>query len=1562
MKDFTELSASTWVASNALAFAVRDRFPVTVGHTLVIPRRVIPTWFDATDSERAALVSLIDEVRTQLDALTPKPDGYNVGFNAGEAAGQTVMHLHLHVIPRYLGDMDDPRGGVRHVIPSKGNYLQSAKPLSTGGEKDPFSRHILPLFETANEIAIVAAFVQESGVLRIRAALRSAVQRGAQVRLLTGDYLEITSAVGLELLLALEETTLEEATESGSLKTRVIEVDALEGTKVFHPKAWRFEAPRHGIAFVGSSNLSRSALEAGIEWNLRVDRDRDHEAYTQVRAAFEGLWDTATPLTAQWLASYSRRAQRAAMSRGLAGEKAEEVLEPAPTPHSVQREALAKLSKTRAQGFRRGLVILATGLGKTWLAAFDYRQLWEELGAPPRLLFIAHRDELLEQAALTYRRLLRTHGEFPTVTWCRGTQGDLSGDLVFASVAKLSRKEQLATLADEVFDYVVIDEVHHAAADSYRRILDVLAPRFLLGLTATPDRADARDIYGLFDDNEVYRADIGRGIAEQKLAPFHYFGVKDEIDYDHIPWRNKRFDPDELAKAVQTEARMATLWRAWGEHAGTRSLIFCCSVAHALYVRDHLRTRGVRVSAVFAGEGSDSRELSLRALASGDLDAVCAVDLFNEGVDVPAIDRVIMLRPTESSVLFLQQLGRGLRASPGKEGVTVVDFVGNHKVFLERVRTLLSLGGRRDAVRPFLESDEKATLPEGCTVELELEAKQLLARLYKSGGADEVERAYRELRDAQEARPTAGQLQRAGYLPGILRERYGSWFEFVGSEGDLDESERSALAAAQMLLREVETTEMTRSFKMVTLEALLEADALFTGLPLRELALGAHAILRRSPEFFTDIAEAERRESITAADQRRWLTYWRKNPIDSWTTGKAGRRVWFQLDGERFALAAPFDAHIHAPIARMVRELVDYRLAQYRARKRWGVSAEGFVCRVIWNQRDPILKLPSRSAGGVPEGETDVRLSDGSVWQFRMAKEACNVARPAGTQINRLPDLLRRWFGPRAGQPGTSSEVRFFASPDGLWVEPVRSNVVVLPRRQIVAYPDLRAAAGYAQVEHTAHDAEPIVLPLAADDPDLFAVRASGSSMDGGDAPLRDGDWAVMRYARGLPADALVNRAVLAQLPGDAEGGLYQIKRLLRHGAAWSLASDNPDGPTFFELDGVVPIARLEHVVRPEDLAPSVGTVVGDLSAAFGINVTPTSGRHDGHLFVFIDRKGMLEAPDLVRFAPRGTRPAETAFVLAETAQGDWRYCGVGRGEDGVWTMPSVDHATWKRWGDGRDVSRELPAGALSRAQEACDALLALPEAERWIEQPGGARANLVGRAGKGGLRIEGSFKPRTVSLIDLGWVIAASVDVAERGGLLDEERVNRARYLEGTPKGSTRWIDTQWALAAWTKIAPSLPASEAAPVFVAQVDGKPIDARFRIEPRPEGLSIVIEARGGTAGSKEQINSDYNAGLTAILERLKAAGLRLSDAVLDTNRTRDLSHEERRLQLGTRTYPVAIDDVDEVRKLIGGAQAKIGRRPGAKGAGNATRRVRLFVEGEAAADPQALQALLSGGA
>ncbi|HLL54907.1 MAG TPA: HIT domain-containing protein, partial [Myxococcaceae bacterium] len=303
---FLAIPASAWVASNALAFAVRDLFPVSPGHTLVIPRRQVKTWFDATREEQLALLELVDAVKRQLDGTAPKPDGYNVGFNAGEAAGQTVMHLHVHVIPRYQGDMEDPRGGVRHVIPAKGNYLAAPPPASllvTGGKEDPFLQHLLPLWEDATGIHIIAAFVQQSGLADLKAHVFAALERTARIRIITGDYLAITQVAALEELLDWS------AFGKGLLEARVVETARLSGSRSFHPKAWRFESPRAGTAFVGSSNVSHSALGSGIEWNLRLDRRRDPEAWARLVEAFEHWWARARPLDAEWIAAYAERAQ-----------------------------------------------------------------------------------------------------------------------------------------------------------------------------------------------------------------------------------------------------------------------------------------------------------------------------------------------------------------------------------------------------------------------------------------------------------------------------------------------------------------------------------------------------------------------------------------------------------------------------------------------------------------------------------------------------------------------------------------------------------------------------------------------------------------------------------------------------------------------------------------------------------------------------------------------------------------------------------------------------------------------------------------------------------------------------------------------------------------------------------------------------------------------------------------------------------------------------------------------------------------------------------------------------
>jgi hypothetical protein len=431
---------------------------------------------------------------------------------------------------------------------------------------------------------------------------------------------------------------------------------------------------------------------------------------------------------------------------------------------------------------------------------------------------------------------------------------------------------------------------------------------------------------------------------------------------------------------------MERLWSAWQQHLGTRTLVFCCSVEHARFAGRWLRERGVRVEAVFAGAGSGDRSDCLAKIAAGELDALCVVDMFNEGIDVPAVDRVVMLRPTESPVVFLQQLGRGLRRHQGKERLTVIDFVGNHRLFLDRIRRLLSLVPSPPSLRDYLESSVEPVLPDGCSIDLELELKELL-HAFLPRGALVVERVYRELVLHRGERPRIGELYRMGYRPSTLRRAHGSWFRFVAAERDLSEDEARALAALEDWLDELESSSLPDPSGLLVLDVLLNADALFTGLAQDDLTRRCQESLARSPELLQTM----------------------NGPLDiaAWARG----RGWFAMDGQHLVprrLAAPRE--LQNVVAAMTRELLDYRLQMFRTRSQTDGAGAAFTCTVLWNKRDPILKLPRRSGDSqVPTGETPARLPDGSVWSFRFAKEFCNVARPPWTHrcVSHAPGSCR---------------------------------------------------------------------------------------------------------------------------------------------------------------------------------------------------------------------------------------------------------------------------------------------------------------------------------------------------------------------------------------------------------------------------------------------------------------------------------------------------------------------------------------------------------------------------
>jgi len=1022
---------------NELVFAIWDAYPVTPGHALLIPKRHIPTWFDATTEERHAIFSAVDEAKRTIDR-SHQPHGYNIGINCGNAAGQTVLHLHVHLIPRLVGDVVDPRGGVRYVIPQKANYLQGVSDraesygapqqmLSTGAT-DPLLPFLKEHLSRAVRVDIAVAFALPGGVELIWAHLQEVLDRGGSVRLLTGDYLDCTDPDALLRLLDLE-SDLPGAIELRVFETRSTATSPDPLIRAFHPKTYIFfDRDGAGSAFVGSSNLSATALFKGVEWNYRIVSSRDRQGFREVATAFDRLFTRpeTTDLTASWVQRYRARRDVAARANTSVDptEVASEPVAPPPEPHAIQRAALDALTVARSRGVTAGLVVLATGLGKTWLSAFD--------SAPyQRILFIAHREEILRQSLSTFRRV-RPHD---TLGHFAGEKKERNAAVLFASVQTLSKRANLENFFPNDFDYIVIDEFHHASAATYRRLLEYFKPKFLLGLTATPERTDGADLLDLCGGHLIYRCDLPDGIRQELLAPFSYFGVPDEVDYKNIPWRSTKFDEEALTRAVATSRRAKNALDQLRRRGGKKTLSFCVSQSHADFMAEFFTDNGVSAVSVHSGATSAPRTESLERLANGELTVVFAVDMFNEGVDIPTIDTILMLRPTESKILWLQQFGRGLRKSSAEKRLVVIDYIGNHRTFLLKPQTLFNLPPGDAEVQQLLEKLDAGTadLPPGCEVTYELEAKNILRGLLRTTvSPSEALRTYiADFRDIHGIRPTALEAFRDGFNPGAVRANFGSWLGFLQASELLTESELEARLAATHFLEQLEITPMTKSFKMAVLLSMLNADQFPGAISIAELRdrirafVANHGTLR--PDFEPSL------------DDNATLTQLlEQNPIKAWTEGRGtGARSYFQYSNESLATTLPPIAdHLREEFQSLTRELAEWRLAQYLEAQQ-STAAGGYILKVSHADGKPILFLPDRGANpGLPEGWTSVQANKGT-YEANVVKVAINVVRQANDEKNALPSLLRGWFGPDAGAPGTRHQVRLEKRGDAWCLDPL---------------------------------------------------------------------------------------------------------------------------------------------------------------------------------------------------------------------------------------------------------------------------------------------------------------------------------------------------------------------------------------------------------------------------------------------------------------------------------------------------------------------------------------------
>lgn len=530
---------------------------------------------------------------------------------------------------------------------------------------DSMLRALRHELKNSTSFTFSVAFVSTRAIALLKQELIDFVGVG---RIITSNYLGFNSPRAFSELLNLQHLGIDVR---------------LHNESAFHPKGYVFQRPEGITAILGSSNLTESALATNHEWNLRVSASRESDLAAQFSNLVDEQLFNSVPLTQEWIDNYALTYQppthiTAPRSPAEAEAQAEVIAEPTAnyiSPNTMQVDALRAIERVRSDGKNRALVISATGTGKTILSALDVRAV-----DPARVLFIAHREQILDRAMREFQRVLGVPHD--SLGKLAGTSRQIDRRYVFATVQTLSQQYVLDGIDPDEFDYILIDEVHRAGAASFARVIDHFNPKFLLGMTATPERTDGQNIFELFDYNVPYEIRLDSALELDMLAPFHYYGVADILFEDGETVEDAT-ELRRLSSGERVEHILRTIEDYGQAGVDPRGLVFCSrkEEAHALAEelnRRSLRGKRLRTVALTGEDSIDERERVVDRLERGELDYVLTVDIFNEGVDIPTVNQVIMLRQTQSSIVFVQQLGRGLRKAPNKEYLVVIDFIGNY--------------------------------------------------------------------------------------------------------------------------------------------------------------------------------------------------------------------------------------------------------------------------------------------------------------------------------------------------------------------------------------------------------------------------------------------------------------------------------------------------------------------------------------------------------------------------------------------------------------------------------------------------------------------------------------------------------------------------------------------------------------------------------------------------------------------------------------------------------------------------------------------------------------------
>ncbi|HDH2328532.1 TPA: DUF3427 domain-containing protein [Staphylococcus aureus] len=663
---------------------------------------------------------------------------------------------------RLLNDFNQSlkKGFIDKDISHKGNYTPK---LLVNNKNEKVLSTIIDELQKCETFYFSVAFITESGLASLKAQLLDLSNKGVKGKILTSNYLGFNSPKMYGELLKLK-----------NVEVRLTDIAG------FHAKGYIFEHKDYSSMVIGSSNLTSNALKVNYEHNVLLSTMKNGDLVDSVKNEFELLWQKSTPLTQQWIKSYKESFEYRSLEKlaeveqtqMLLADKVKKSVEI--VPNLMQAEALRSLKAIRDKAKDKALIISATGTGKTILCALDVREV-----NPNKFLFIVHNEGILNRAKEEFKKVLpiKNDSDFGLLT---GKHRDVDAKYLFATIQTLSRDDNFKQFDENEFDYIVFDEAHRSAASTYQRVFNYFKSKFMLGMTATPERSDELSIFELFDYNIAYEIRLQAALESDILCPFHYFGVT-----DYVHQGIKEDDVTKLRYLTSDERVNYIIQKTdYYGYSGEilQGLIFVSSKKEAYDLADKLSSKGIKSVALTGDDSVNYRQIVIEKLKEGKINYIITVDLFNEGIDIPEVNQVVMLRPTESSIIFIQQLGRGLRKSSNKEYVTVIDFIGNYKTnYLIPIALSGDQSQNKDNYKKFLTNND--SINGVSTINFEEVAKK---QIYNSLDAVSLNQNKLILKAYEEVENRLGHMpllmdfiQQHSIDPSVIFSKFSNYYEFL---------------------------------------------------------------------------------------------------------------------------------------------------------------------------------------------------------------------------------------------------------------------------------------------------------------------------------------------------------------------------------------------------------------------------------------------------------------------------------------------------------------------------------------------------------------------------------------------------------------------------------------------------------------------------------------------------------------------------------------------------------------------------------------------------------------